>query len=160
MPELLGVVSEDDENRAVVALVFEHIAGARDGWEWFFEEALAVVDETASEHHALRSAAANRRVDRRAARRIQPLRSTSIPNTTKIVGARVERRSLPRVARRACLDEVRAADHPEAPAVLNACRYQIAELIETDAGRAHARHPDRTAISTSGRCCAPVTGSS
>jgi maltokinase len=128
MPELLGVVREPTDHSAVVALVFEHIAGGRDGWEWFFEEVLAVADGTGSERDALRSA---ERIGALAAELHVALsvRSNVIHDTAKMVSGAVERDRC-RALLASALEEVRAADHPEAHAVLAACHDEIADLIE------------------------------
>jgi maltokinase len=128
MPELLGVVREETDHRAVVALVFEHIDGARDGWEWFFEEVLAIVDGSGSADDALHSA---ERIGTMTAELHNALfvRSDVIHHTTEMVSGAVERdrcRALLTSAR----EEVRAADHPEAHAVLAARKDEIEAMIE------------------------------
>jgi maltokinase len=129
MPELLGVVREETDHRTVVALVFEHIDGARDGWEWFFEEVLAVVDGSGSDNDALHSA---ERIGTMTAELHSALfvRSDEIHHTAEMVSGTVERDRC-RALLASALEEVRAADHPEAHAVLAACKDEIAALIET-----------------------------
>jgi maltokinase len=124
-PQLFGVSHEDG---ALIALVFEYIAGASDGWEWFFEEVLSFADEHASEAEVLCAAS---RIGALAAdlHIAFSARSEIMPTSLGMVNGKVERdrcRTLLDVA----LAEVSASEHPEACGALAACRPAITELIE------------------------------
>jgi maltokinase len=125
IPELYGVVYED---QSVVALVLEHIAGARDGWEWFFEEVLAVADGTGREHDARRSA---ERMGTLVAELHVALSTPSDarPHAAAPVSGTVERDRC-RALLASALDELRAGDCTDAYAVLAACQEEISELID------------------------------
>ena len=127
MPELLGVAHNGEW---VDALVFEYIAGGRDGWEWFYEEVLAITDGTGSEETALSSA---RRVGALTGELHVALLLVSdflpTPSGRMINGAVERERCLALLA--SALDEVTAADHTDAYDVLTSRRHAIASLIDS-----------------------------
>ena len=114
MPELLGVAHDGEW---VGALVFEYIAGGRDGWEWFYEEVLAIADGTGSEETACIECPTSRCTDRAAPYRSSPSRTS--------FQAHLERGSAGRSSAIRCLallatalDDVTAADHNDSFEVL------------------------------------------
>jgi maltokinase len=127
MPELLGVAHDGE---SVGALVFEYIAGGRDGWEWFYEEVLAIADGTGSEEPALSSA---RRVGGLTAQLHLALLLVSdflpTPSGRMINGAIERDRCLALLA--SALNEVTAVDHADAYEVLATRADEIASRIDS-----------------------------
>jgi maltokinase len=126
MPAFLGSTSDGE---FVTALVFEHVVGARDGWEWFFEEILAVADGSRDVEHAADSA---RRVGTLAADLHVALATPSevLPEPVEVVDAALERDRC-RALLVEALDAVQATDHAEARAVLQGRRRHLAGVLES-----------------------------
>ncbi|HZB42199.1 MAG TPA: hypothetical protein VE487_14600 [Ilumatobacter sp.] len=126
MPAFLGSMSD---GQLVTALVFEHMVGGRDGWEWFFEEVLGVaggsrdVAEPAGSAHRIGALVA----DLHAALATP---SEVLPHPVGLADATVERDRC-RTLLTEALDEVTADQHPQVRAVLQARRRQLAGVMDS-----------------------------
>jgi len=126
MPALLG--SQESDGR-VLAIAFEHIAGAEDGWTWLFERVNAVDDGVMPGAELLADAA---RLGTLTAELHAALATPSaiVPTPVGTVDRSTERdRGHALLA--AALDVVAAGDQPEAYAVLHAGHPTIAQLIDS-----------------------------
>jgi maltokinase len=124
MPALLGCDVSDEQLRAIA---FEHLAGAEDGWTWLFDRVNAVDDGTLPRADLLGDAA---RLGALAAELHAALATPSAVFPEPVATVDRSRQRLRGQALLAeALDSVAARDHPEAHAVLRACRGAIAELI-------------------------------
>lgn len=138
MPAFLGSASEGE---FVTALLFEHVVGARDGWEWFFEEVTAFADGSSDRAVAVDSA---RRIGALAADLHVAVATPSdvLPDPVGSVDAAVERDRC-RALLAEALDAVTSAAYPDAHAALRARSRRLAAVIEsmpsklTPALRAH-----------------------
>jgi maltokinase len=126
MPAFLGSTSDGE---LVTALVFEHVVAARDGWEWFFEEVLAVADGSRDVGQTADSA---RRIGTLGGDLHVALATPSevLPDPVESVAAAVERDRC-RALLAEALDTVQATEHAGAHAVLHARAHQLTGVIES-----------------------------
>jgi len=125
MPELFGVVHD---GVWVAALIFEYVPGARDGWEWFYEEVLAFADGDGS-YEDVRLSAEQIGALTGELHVALTIDSGTLPERARLINAATERDRC-RGLLDSALAEVRATDHPEAFAVLAARQHRIGDLIE------------------------------
>ena len=123
MPELLGV---DTYEGLVTALLFEHLPGARDGWEWLLEQALDYADGVIDTRYVIASAV---RIGVIGARLHAALATSSstFPDPVGTVDRSVERsRCL------ALLNEATGVvDDPVAKQVLDTCAVRLRAAIQS-----------------------------
>jgi maltokinase len=126
MPAFLGSASDGE---LVTALVFEHVVGARDGWEWFFEEVTAFADGSSDRAVAVDSA---RGIGALAADLHVSLATPSdvLPDPVGSVDATVERDRC-RALLAEALDAVTSAAYPDAHAALRDRSRRLAVVIES-----------------------------
>jgi maltokinase len=124
-PELFGVVHDGEW---VAALVFEYVPGARDGWEWFYEEVLAFADGHGT-HDDVRLSAERIGALTGELHVALTIDSGTLPERARLINPASERDRC-RALLDSALAEVRAADHAEAFAVLAARQRQIGDLID------------------------------